>query len=83
MALRGSNYCVSNSLSYISNKNHVKRTTCNKTGLANTQIDVSENHKQTAGAIIDLLYIRDNMSNTEFTSEEVNFLLQYLCTELP
>ena len=86
LALRGSNSSVSRSLMFLCGKYCVDKTS-NSISLANIKSIFNPNIlpdilQRISGAIIDLLYIRDNMS-TNFTYEEITALLEYFCTKPP
>ena len=77
MALNGSRSKLCNSLNYIAYKYKISKEQISKNVVCSVY---REDDIMKAGNIIDLCHIRDTRS-TEFSTIEINYMLNYLCTD--
>ena len=77
MALNGSRSKLCNSLNYIAYKYKINKEQISKNVVCSVY---REDDIMKAGNIIDLCHIRDTRS-TEFSTIEINYMLNYLCTD--
>ena len=83
--MNGSGSSVSKSLNYIASlynitKYHIGFDYTNIVNRMYNSIVFNEWDKMNAGNVHDLCYIRDNKS-TLFSVQEINVLLEYICTQ--
>ena len=82
-ALRGSSSIVGKNLCTISNKLNIGRYEIGRKNIQFSSIinkDNTEDDQQAVGVIKDLLYLRDKKT-TKFKNVEIQFMLDFLCTE--
>ena len=77
MALNGSRSKLCNSLNYIAYKYKINKEQISQNVVCSVY---KEDDIRKAGNIKDLCHIRDNRS-TEFSTIEINYMLNYLCTD--
>jgi hypothetical protein len=83
LCIQGSRSDTCNSVNYICSKYNINKhfLSCNQTGYLPEFDEANNITRITAGAIRDLLTIRDQPNETEFSTAEAQFMIDYLCLD--